>query len=116
MKKRLKVWVAGMLLVLATGCGSLGLQEAKGLDQQLAYAEGQVTAVRMSAAQAVTAGTLSPEKAQEVLTATDTARVAIDAAKQAEAVGDTSTAAAKLQLVTATLLTIQHSLMVKEGK
>jgi uncharacterized protein YbaP (TraB family) len=113
MKKQLKVWMAAAMLLLAVGCGSLGLRPAKGLDQQLAYAEGQVTAVRLSAAQALTAGTLAPEKAQEVLTATDTARSAIDAARTSEALGDTSGAAGKLQVVTATLLTLQQFLAMK---
>lgn len=114
MKQQWKQWKAAVAAVLMAvsiaGCAQLGLTPAKGLDQQLAYAEGQVTAVRVSAAQSLLAGTITITEAQGLLNTTDAARTAIDGAKAAEAVGDTSTAQAKLTVVMSTLVGVQQFL------
>ena len=99
MKRLLAIVLAASL----AACSSLGVAPAKSFDQSLAYAEGQVTALQQSAAQAVAAHTLKPAAAQEVLKIADEATAAIAAARGAEVSGDTSTAQAKLAVATAAL-------------
>lgn len=74
--KRLFVIAA---LAILSACSSLGLQPAQSPSQGIAYAYSTVTAVRTSAAQALTAGTITAAQAQQVLALTDQARTSLDA-------------------------------------
>lgn len=92
-----------LVLALLAGCAATGTVAPQSLDEGLAYAEGQVTALETSAAQAVSAGTLKPADAAKLLPLADQATAAINAAKLSESVGDTLIAQGKLALATSLL-------------
>jgi hypothetical protein len=100
------VLILGALL----GCASLGLAPASTFDERLAYAVSQNTAVRQAAANALDAGDIATEDAKRVLSITNEVRTALDAARLASGLGDTSTAEGRLQLATALLVELQKYL------
>lgn len=103
-------------LLLVAACAQVGLEPARNFDQQLAYGYGAVSAVRTSAAQAVTQGAITKADATTVLAATDTARAALDAAGTASMAGDASTAIGKLAAATAIITQLQQYLTTRRGK
>lgn len=111
----MKKLLAIALLVLA-GCAQIGVAPPQSFDQQLAYGYGTITAVRTSAAQALQSQTIQVADAQQVLTATDTARTGLDAAKAASGLGDTTTATGKLTAAMAVLTQVQQFLTTKGVK
>lgn len=111
--KYLKTLCAGLLLLALAGCTSVGLAPAQGLDEKIAYAHAALDAVEISAAQALTAHTITAAEAQTVLTSADQAFAVLDAAQVASKAGDTSTAAGKLALATAALTQLQTFLTSK---
>lgn len=100
------LWVGIIALALA-GCAATGTVAPQSLDEGLAYAESQVTALELSAAQAPQ---LKKAILVQVLTIGDQATAAITAAKAAEGTGDTSTAQGKLALATSLLLQLSQLL------
>ena len=107
--KLLFIWLA----VALSACSALGLQQAQSPSQGIAYAYGQVAAVRTQAAVALQNGTITVATAQKVLADTDTARGLLDAAQKTLASGgDTSTVAGTLATVN-TLLTNLQALLPK---
>ncbi len=100
---RIQFLYAATLSLALTACASLGLVTPQSLDESLAYAQGQVSALELSAAQAAPTGKLSATDLQNVLSFGDQATAAITAAHAAEAVGDTTTAQGKLALATSLL-------------
>lgn len=102
--------------MLITACTQVGLAPADSFDQKLAYGYGAVAAVRTSAAQAVTAGTISTADARSVLAVTDTARATLDAAGTANVAGDTSTALGKLAAASALIAQLQQFLTARGVK
>ena len=102
-----KLVLALLLAVSLIGCAQLGLVQPKSFEQQVAYAEGTVTAVRESAASALTAKTIKLYDAQQVQALADQADDLLMAARVSSTLGDTSTALAKLQLATAILTQLQ---------
>lgn len=107
-----RITMLAVCLMLAA-CAQMGLAPADSFDQKLAYGYSTVAAVRTSAAQALTAGTITKADAVKALDTTDTARAALDAAGAASGAGDTSTAVGKLALASALLTQIQHYLVSK---
>lgn len=95
------------LLYLLTACASLGLAPASSFSDRLAYAYGTHSAVLVSATQSLDAGEIGSQDASRVLKVADEARTALDAAKLANGVGDTTTAEGRLQLATALLTNLQ---------
>lgn len=96
---------ASYLAVLAlAGCASLGLVAPQSLDESLAYAQSQVSALELSAAQAAPMGKLSAGDLQNVLNIGDQATAAIADARAAESAGDVSTAQGKLALANSILV------------
>jgi len=91
-----------IVLLMLVGCAQAGLQPAQNFEQSLAYGYASVTSARLSAANAVKAGTIKKEDAQEVLALTDQARTLLDGAR-AIRVSDLKTAQAKLALATQVL-------------
>lgn len=91
------------VMALLTACAATGTVAPQSLDEGLAYATSQVTALEQSAATAVSSGTLKPADAAKILPIADQATGAIKAAKAAESAGDTSTAQGKLALATSLL-------------
>lgn len=91
------------ILALIAGCAAVGTVAPQSLDEGLAYAESQVTALEQSATTAVAAGTLKPAAAAKALPVVDQITAAIAAARAAEGTGDTATAAGKLALATSLL-------------
>ncbi len=99
----MKSLYAFTLAIALAGCASLGLVAPQSLDESLATAQAQVSALELSAAQALNAGTIKTADAQTVLSLGDQATSAIAAAKIAESSGDTATAQGKLALATSLL-------------
>lgn len=99
----MKSLYAFTLAVALAGCASLGIVSPQSLDESLAVAEGQVSGLEQSAAQALAQGTIKPVDAQKVLSLGDQAVAAITAAKAAETAGDATTAQGKLALATSLL-------------
>jgi hypothetical protein len=97
--------ILGLLLVL-TGCASVGLPQPESFDQKLAYAYGVHTAVETSAATAVSTGALSKVDGQAILTLADQSKALLDSAKQLETV-DATTAGDKLALAVSVLTQVQ---------
>lgn len=98
------------LLFLLTACASLGLAPASTFEERLAYAVSQNAAVRTAAAVSLERNEIALADAQRVLKITDEVRTALDAAKLASGLGDTSTAEGRLQLATAILIELQNYL------
>lgn len=94
-------------LCILTACAQMGVQPARGFEDNLAYTYSSVTAVRLSAADALGVGAISLQDAQKVLDLSDQARTVLDAAKAAYAVGDTATSAQRLAQATALLVQMQ---------
>lgn len=114
--KSLRTTFLALALCLLTACAQMGLTQASSFDQQLAYGYSTVAAVRTSAANALTAGTITVPDAQKALATTDTARIALDAAGEANGHGDVSTATGKLAMATALLTQLQQYLKSKGAK
>lgn len=83
------------------GCAATGTVAPQSLDEGLAYAESQVTALELSAAQAPQ---LKAAVLQQVLVLGDQATAAIKAARVSEGTGDLSTAQGKLAAATSLLM------------
>lgn len=95
--RRTRLAFLAVALSLITGCASLGLAPADSFDARLAYAYGTHTAVLQAASAAVTAGTLSPNDGETVLTLARQSRTLLDSARAVEHT-DPSTAAGRLAL------------------
>jgi endoglucanase Acf2 len=108
-----KLLLSFLLAISLAGCAQLGLVAPKSFEQQVAYAEGTVTAVRDSAASALNAKTMKLSDAQQVQMLADQADDLIMASRVASSAGDTSTALAKLQLATAILTQLQSYVQPK---
>ena len=80
MKPRYAPFYALILIVL-TGCSSLGLAPAKSLSDRLAYGYSTYTAVQYAAANATNAGELSKSDAETGLQLADQSRVLLDGAR-----------------------------------
>jgi hypothetical protein len=100
---RIHFLYAATLSLALTACASLGLVAPQSLDESLAYAQSQVSALELSAAQSAPTGKLSAADLQAVLSFGDQATAAITAAHAAESIGDTATAQSKLALATSLL-------------
>lgn len=99
----MKSFLSFAVTALLVACAATGTVAPQSLDEGLAYAESQVTALEQSAATAVSTGALKPADAAKILPIADQAVAAIKAAKVAEGSGDTSTAQGKLALATSLL-------------
>jgi len=99
----MRKFFAMMALAIIAACAQVGVVAPQSLDEGLAYAQGQVSALEQSAAVAVSSGQLKPAVAQQALALGDQATAAISAARAAEAGGDTSTAQGKLAIATSIL-------------
>lgn len=111
----MKISLAFVILLLS-GCATLGLNTPKSFDQSLAEAYGVHTAVVSATATAVTTGSLSSADGIAVNKMALDCRSILDMARDAELRGDTSTATAKLALATSALASLQQYLNSKGGK
>lgn len=102
------------LFVFVAGCTPMGLVTPVSPSQKLAYAYGNVSAVRASAAQALTAKSISLTDAQKVLTVTDAARASLDAGRAALGVGDMTSMQSDLAAAT-TLVTQMQKFLIAKG-
>jgi hypothetical protein len=96
----LNKFAAVLVLVLLTGCASIGIQPARSFDQNLAYAYSSHTAVLDAASNALEAGSLTVEDAEAVLALADQSRTLLDSARLAAGAGDVTTAEGRLALAT----------------
>jgi len=99
-----------LLLFLLAACQSLGLQEAKSLDQRIAYAVGVQTAVNNAAASALSVGSIKKSDAEFVFKSSTDARTLLDAARLANNAGDPATAEGRLTLAVNILTQLQDYL------
>jgi hypothetical protein len=105
-----KYSIVPILIVLLSGCASLGLAPASSFDERLAYAVSQNAAVRQAAANSLKAGDIDKADAQNVLELTDQSRAILDAARVASGLGDLKTAEARLSLASVILVKLQSYL------
>ena len=68
------------LATLVSACGVFGTEPADTFEERYAYAVSTITAVRDTAREALQAGDISVDKAQDVLKASDSARTLADSA------------------------------------
>lgn len=95
------------LITTLIACGQIGIQPSRNFEDNLAYSYSSVTAIRMSAADALSAGAMSVADAEKVLELSDQARVILDAAKAAHLAGDTAADMVRLAQVTTLLVQMQ---------
>lgn len=105
--------LCGFLLAFMTACASMGLATPQSLDQRIAYAAGQVTAARGTAADALAGKTISVQDAESALRITDESKTFVDASRAALSAGDTQGAEARLALATSVLLAVKTYLEKK---
>lgn len=108
-----RLYLLPLLLVLISACASLGITQPQSTDQRLAYAFGQVTAMRSAAADALAAGSITAGDAEKVLRLTDDAKVFLDGARTALAGGDEPLAQNRLLLATNVLTGLKAFLGAK---
>ncbi len=107
-----------MLVVAAVmiGCQSLGLEAPKTLNQRIAYAYGDLVAIRQATTNSLNAKQLSSADAKYVLDVTDNSRSLLDAATSAMTIGDVATAEGRLLLTLNVLTQLQSYLNSKGAK
>lgn len=117
----MKRLVAALILSLATGCASLGLQPADTWAKKIAYANGSVTAVYKAVPVAIERGTIDKatgkevvKKANEVSNTLDLLGAAGGNANAVECLGEKRTAVACLTAVTEALITLENLTGVKK--
>jgi hypothetical protein len=101
-------------LVIFAGCSQLGLATATSPSEGLAYAYGNVAAIRSTAASALTAGTITATQAQSILAITDKARATLDAGEAVAITTPTNTAGIAGYLTTATELLTQAQALLPQ--
>jgi hypothetical protein len=102
------------ILLLVVGCAALGIAAPQTFNEKLAVGYASVTSVRQAATTLVGSGKLTPDDAQNVQTQADTARAALDIARQTQT-SDPSGAATKLDS-TITVLTALQTYLATKGK
>lgn len=103
-----------LLLLLLSGCASLGLAPAPTLDDKLVYAYAGVDTALQSITSATTSGLLSSNKATQANQMTLAVKTSLDQAKLAEASGNVQGAQNDLALATAALTALQ-AFLVQNG-
>ena len=120
----MKRFIVASTLFFATACAQVGLAPAQSISEQIGYGYSTVTATRITAVQALAAGTIKAADAQQVQNLADQARVLLDGARAAlpapcptaaPCAQDTSTAAGKLALATGVLTQLQAYLKTTTG-
>lgn len=94
-------------LPLLQGCQVLGITQSKSFRDEYAYALAQVTAVRKTATDLLTAKQISVADAEYVLKTTDQARVYLDTARAVYEAGDSLKGQSGLELAMNVLLQLQ---------
>lgn len=79
--KRLHHFTTALLVVLVLGCASLGLPSPQTFEQKALVTQATVTQIRASAAQLLTAKTISLSDAQNALIVTDAATSGVAVAR-----------------------------------
>jgi len=102
-------------IVMLDACAQLGLATPKGFDQSLAEAYGTHTAVVSATVTALIAGTITSAEAAAVQKQAIAVRETLDAAKEAEQLGNTTAANNDLTLAV-TGLTALQSYLNNQGK
>lgn len=116
MKSLNKAFFALLLpIVLLVGCAQIGLQPAQTFDEKVAYAYGSVTSLRLSAVNALNAGTIMSADADKVQTLADQARAFLDGARAVNAAGDNAGAEDKLMRASIILTELQKYMAAKGG-
>lgn len=108
--------IAALCLMTMVGCASLGLVTPKTFDQSLAYAYGGVDSALVTITTATQSGLLSSTKATQANTMTLAVKTSLDAARAAQASGNTTGAANDLALATAALTALQAFLVQNGAK
>ena len=101
------------VLMLLSGCASLGLQEAKTFDQKLAYAYGNNTALREASTAALNAGQITSKDMEHIMAVNAQARSILDAARSMRGL-DPQAAEARLVLATNLLVQLQQYLRSRQ--
>lgn len=98
---------AVLTLPVLQGCAALGIEQPQSFNQRYAYALGQITAVRLTAAKARHERQISVEDGEYVLRLTDQSRQLLEAARSVADLGDITNANGQLALVTSVLTQVQ---------
>lgn len=115
MREVIKPFAVACMFFLLTACASLGLVEPKSFDQRLAYAYGNVTALRSSTVQSLGNETIGSADSEYVLRITDQTRSLLDAAQTVAISGDATAAQDRLTVALAVMAELQKYL-AKRGK
>ena len=108
-------WFLCALLTLLVGCASLGLEKPQTFTERLAYGYAQHTAVLQGATSSLSVGAITADDAERILKESDSARVALDAARVAAGSGDVGTAEGRLAFAITALTQLQAYLHSKAG-
>lgn len=102
--------------LLIQACTALGLQQPETFRDDYAYALGQTTALRTTAAQALEQRQISIKDAEYVLQVTDNSRAYLDTAKQVYESGEQLKGKSQLEVATSVLLQLQQFLNTRASK
>jgi hypothetical protein len=103
-------------LMVVVGCAALGIQQPKSIEERLAYAYASHTAVLQATTSSLNVGAITSADAERILSESDTARTALDAAQVAIGAGDVSTAEGRLAAAVAILTQLQAYLHSKSAR
>ena len=113
-----KVYVSAVLYVavaILAACTALGVANPQTFNQKLAYAYGNVTAVRSITLSELQDGMITAKEAQNIQNGADDAKSALDTARLASSNGDLTTAEGKLKTAQTILTALQTFLNSKKG-
>lgn len=110
-----KVWVLGLLVLLFSGCSTVGVATPQTFEQKLAYGYSTLATIRVTTANAYNAGTLSKADAITVLTGTNDVRLGLDEAYALYLQKNQTTALDDLAKVLQILSTVQNFLNEKNA-
>lgn len=108
--------LAALACITAMGCTGLGLTEPKTFRDDYAYALGQVTALRTTAATSLEQRQISIKDAEYVMQVTDQSRAYLDTAKQVYEAGELLKGKTQLEVATSVLLQLQQFLNTRASK
>lgn len=111
---KIRVTLVACLLALA-GCASLAIEKPVGLKQQIAFAEGQHSAIQDAVDSSVNAHTISSAQAAYIISKNDEIQPVLVAAKDAFIAGDMSGAQSHLAIALTAITALQDYLRAQQG-
>jgi hypothetical protein len=107
MLRKIRACSALALMVLITGCASLGLAPAKTFDDRWSYAQAQTTGLRDASTRALNAKLITSGDMEHCIALADRSAQILAMARAAYTVGDLSTAEGRLLLASSLLADLE---------